>query len=107
MNHSGSFTFQATKVGAETALAQIIRLVEEAQGSKAPIQHFADKVASIFSPAVIAIAALTFLIWYFAVPGHVLSRALLNFVSVLDYLVPMRHGVGDSHGRYGRNGAWS
>jgi len=92
MNQDGSVTFQATKVGAETALAQIIRLVEEAQGSKAPIQHFADRVASIFSPAVILIAAITFLIWYFAVPGHVLSRALLNFVSVLIISCPCAMG---------------
>jgi Cu+-exporting ATPase len=93
MNQSGSFTFQAAKVGAETALAQIIRLVEEAQGSKAPIQRFADKVASIFSPAVILIAVITFLIWYFAVPGHVLSRALLNFVSVLIISCPCAMGL--------------
>ena len=93
INQSGSFTFQATKVGSETALAQIIRLVEEAQGSKAPIQRFADKVASIFSPVVILIAVITFLIWYFAVPGNVLSRALLNFVSVLIISCPCAMGL--------------
>ncbi len=58
INQSGSFVFKATRVGAETALARIIRLVEEAQGSKAPIQHFADKVASIFVPAVITMLYL-------------------------------------------------
>ncbi len=93
INQSGSFIFKATRVGAETALAQIIRLVEEAQGSKAPIQRFADKVASIFVPAVIAIAAVTFIIWYFAVPGHILSRAILNFVSVLIISCPCAMGL--------------
>jgi Cu+-exporting ATPase len=64
MNKTGSFTFRATKVGAETALAQIVRLVEEAQGSKAPIQRVADRVASVFVPVVLAIGVLTFIIWY-------------------------------------------
>jgi Cu+-exporting ATPase len=93
INQSGSFTFKATRVGAQTALAQIIRLVEEAQGSKAPIQHFADKVASIFAPVVIAIAVVTFIIWYFAAPGHILSRAILNFVSVLIISCPCAMGL--------------
>ena len=65
MNKTGSFTFRATGVGAETALAQIIRLVEEAQGSKAPIQRLADRVASVFVPTVFVIAFVTFAIWYF------------------------------------------
>ncbi|MEN6437772.1 MAG: heavy metal translocating P-type ATPase [Syntrophobacter sp.] len=93
INQSGSFTFSAMKVGSETALAQIIRLVEEAQGSKAPIQQFADKVASIFAPVVVGIAVLTFIIWYFAVPGSDLSRALLNFVSVLIISCPCAMGL--------------
>jgi len=93
INESGSFTFKATKVGAETALAQIIRLVEEAQGSKAPIQRFADKVASIFVPVVICIALITFAIWYFAVPNPQFSRALLNFVSVLIIACPCSMGL--------------
>ncbi|MGA1864485.1 MAG: heavy metal translocating P-type ATPase [bacterium] len=93
LNKSGSFTFRATKIGAETALAQIIRLVEEAQGSKAPIQRVADKVASIFVPVVMGIAVLTFIIWYFFVPGHVFSRALLNFVSVLIIACPCAMGL--------------
>ena len=93
INQSGSFTFKATRIGAETALARIIRLVEEAQGSKAPIQHFADKVASIFVPVVIGIAVLTFIIWYFAVPGHIFSRAVLNFVSVLIISCPCAMGL--------------
>jgi P-type Cu+ transporter len=93
INQSGSFKFRATKVGAETALAQIIRLVEDAQGSKAPIQRFADKVASIFVPVVMAIALVTFAIWYFVVPGAVFSRALLNFVSVLIIACPCAMGL--------------
>jgi P-type Cu+ transporter len=93
INQSGSFIFKATRVGAETSVASIIRLVEEAQGSKAPIQNYADKVASIFVPAVIGIAVFTFIIWYFAVPGHILSRAVLNFVSVLIVSCPCAMGL--------------
>ncbi len=93
MNKTGSFTFTATKVGAETALAQIIRMVEEAQGSKAPIQRLADKVASIFVPTVFAIATVTFVIWYFFVPNPVFTRALLNFVSVLIIACPCAMGL--------------
>ena len=93
LNKAGSFTFRATKVGAETALAQIIRLVKEAQGSKAPIQRIADKVASIFVPVVFCIAVLTFLIWYFFLPEPIFSRALLNFVSVLIIACPCAMGL--------------
>ncbi|HUH67364.1 MAG TPA: heavy metal translocating P-type ATPase [Syntrophales bacterium] len=93
LNKSGSFTFQATKIGSETALAQIIRLVEEAQGSKAPIQRLADKVASIFVPVVFAIGIITFIIWYYFVPGHIFSRALLNFASVLVIACPCALGL--------------
>ena len=93
LNRSGSFTFRATRVGAETALAQIIRLVEEAQGSKAPIQRLADRVASVFVPAVFGIAVVTFFVWYFLVPGHVFGRALLNFVSVLVIACPCALGL--------------
>ena len=93
LNKSGSFVFQATRIGSETALAQIIRLVEEAQGSKAPIQRLADKVASIFVPVVFAIGIITFIIWYFFVPVPVFSRALLNFVSVLLIACPCALGL--------------
>jgi Cu+-exporting ATPase len=93
MNKSGSFVFQATRVGYETALAQIIRLVEEAQGSKAPIQRLADKVASIFVPVVFVIGMATFVVWYFFVPDPVFSRALLNFVSVLVIACPCALGL--------------
>ena len=93
LNKSGSFTFEAAKVGAETALAQIIRLVEEAQGSKAPIQRFADRVAAVFVPVVLGIAVVTFVIWYFVVPHASFSRALLNFVSVLIISCPCAMGL--------------
>jgi Cu+-exporting ATPase len=93
INKSGSFKFRATKIGAETALAQIIRLVEEAQGSKAPIQRLADKVASVFVPVVIGIALVTFIIWNFLVSDPVFSRALLNTISVLIIACPCAMGL--------------
>jgi len=93
MNRSGSFIFRATRIGAETALAQIIRLVEEAQGSKAPIQRLADRVASVFVPVVFAIALLTFVVWNYAVSDPVFSRALLNFISVLVIACPCALGL--------------
>ncbi len=93
INSSGSFEFRASRVGADTALARIIRLVEEAQGSKAPVQRFADKVASIFVPIVLIIAVATFGVWYWVVPGADFSRALLNFVSVLIIACPCAMGL--------------
>ncbi len=93
MNKTGSFTFRATGVGAETVLAQIIRLVEEAQGSKAPIQRLADKVASVFVPTVFVIALITFAIWYFLPADNNFSRALINFVSVLIIACPCALGL--------------
>jgi Cu+-exporting ATPase len=97
LNKMGSFTFKATKVGKETALAQIIRLVEEAQGSKAPIQKLADRVSAVFVPVVIVIALLTFLGWYFlaAPPAQdsILSRALINMVAVLVIACPCAMGL--------------
>ncbi|MEK9152051.1 MAG: heavy metal translocating P-type ATPase, partial [Patescibacteria group bacterium] len=93
INKNGSFEFKATKVGAETALAQIIRLIEDAQGSKAPIQAVADRISAWFVPAVIAIAALTFAVWYFIV-GAPLTYALLAFVSVIVIACPCALGLG-------------
>jgi Cu+-exporting ATPase len=93
VNRSGSIVYETTKVGSETMLAQIIKLVEEAQGSKAPIQRFADKVASVFVPVVITIAVATFVIWYYIVPEPIFSRALLNFVSVLVIACPCAMGL--------------
>ncbi|HSD12652.1 MAG TPA: heavy metal translocating P-type ATPase [Patescibacteria group bacterium] len=93
INKNGSFEFKATKVGSETALAQIIRLIEDAQGSKAPIQAVADRISAWFVPAVIAIATLTFVSWYFIV-GAPLTYALLAFVSVIVIACPCALGLG-------------
>lgn len=93
INKMGSFVFVATKIGAETALAQIIRIVEDAQGSKAPIQRLADQVASIFVPTVFTIAMATFVIWYFFVVDSSFSLALLNFISVLVIACPCALGL--------------
>jgi Cu+-exporting ATPase len=68
MNKLGSFRFRATKVGADTALAQIVRLVEDAQGSKAPVQRFADSISAVFVPVVVGLSVLTFLAWMFVAP---------------------------------------
>ena len=91
MNAHGSLEFRAEKVGSETALAQIIRFVEDAQGSKAPIQDFADWVSSWFVPAVIGIAILTFAAWMFL--GATLTFALLAFVSVVVIACPCALGL--------------
>ncbi|MBI4973591.1 heavy metal translocating P-type ATPase [Candidatus Roizmanbacteria bacterium] len=92
MNKVGSFEFKATRVGSETTLSQIIRLVEEAQGSKAPIQDFADKISAYFVPAVIGIAILTFIIWYFIL-GATLSFALMAFTAVIVIACPCALGL--------------
>lgn len=91
MNGNGSFEFRAEKVGAETALAQIIRFVEDAQGSKAPIQAFADWISSWFVPGVIGVAILTLIGWLLA--GAELSYALLAFVSVIVIACPCALGL--------------
>jgi len=93
INKTGSFQFEAAKVGKDTTLAQIIRLVEEAQGSKAPIQRLADVIASYFVPIVIGIAITTFIIWYFAGPAPAFTFALLNFIAVLIIACPCALGL--------------
>ncbi|MDD4876862.1 MAG: heavy metal translocating P-type ATPase [Dehalococcoidales bacterium] len=93
INRTGSFQFEATRVGKDTTLAQIIRLIDEAQGSKAPIQRLADIIASYFVPIVISIAIITFIIWYFAGPSPALTYALLNFVAVLIIACPCAMGL--------------
>lgn len=93
INKSGSLKFRATKVGKETALGQIIRLVEEAQGSKAPIQRLADKVASIFVPTVMSLALLTFVAWYLLGPRPSFTLALMNFIAVLIIACPCSLGL--------------
>ena len=95
LNKLGMLKFEATKVGKETALAQIIKLVEDAQGSKAPIQKLADQVSAIFVPIVILIALLTFTGWYFLAP-HIddqFTRALINMVAVLVIACPCAMGL--------------
>jgi Cu+-exporting ATPase len=100
LNKLGLLKFEATKVGKETALAQIIRLVEEAQGSKAPIQKLADQVSAIFVPIVIFLAAMTFVGWYFFGPPlpvnsdtDAFTRALINMVAVLVIACPCAMGL--------------
>ena len=95
LNKLGMLKFEATKVGKETALAQIIKLVEDAQGSKAPIQKIADQVSAVFVPIVIAIAALTFAGWYFFAPqvDDQFTRALINMVAVLVIACPCAMGL--------------
>jgi Cu+-exporting ATPase len=93
INKTGTFTFEATKVGRDTMLAQIIKMVEEAQGSKPPIARLADIIASYFVPAVIAIAIITFIVWYFFGPVPALTYAVLNFVAVLIIACPCALGL--------------
>ncbi len=100
LNKLGLLKFEATKVGKETALAQIVHLVEEAQGSKAPIQKLADQVSAWFVPVVIALALLTFTGWYFFGPAlpvntdtTVFTRALINMVAVLVIACPCAMGL--------------
>lgn len=98
MNTSGSFTFKATKVGSETLLAQIIKMVEEAQGSKAPIQALADKISSVFVPIVLVIAFLSLGAWLFFGTGafgfsQALSYGLVSFVGILVIACPCALGL--------------
>ncbi|CAN5664671.1 heavy metal translocating P-type ATPase [soil metagenome] len=93
INKSGSFKMEATKVGKDTALAQIIRMVEEAQGTKAPIQRLADRVSGVFVPIVIVVAVITFLIWWAIGPAPAFTFALLNFVAVLIIACPCAMGL--------------
>ena len=99
LNKTGLFRFEATRVGKETALAQIIRLVEDAQASKAPIQKLADRISAVFVPVVIAIALVTFLVWLFLIPlpagsdTSAFTRALINAVAVLVIACPCAMGL--------------
>lgn len=91
INKYGTFKFEATEVGRDTILAQIIKMVEDAQGSKAPIQKIADRVSAIFVPVVLGIAVLTFTIWYFSIGD--LTRAIVSGVSVLVIACPCALGL--------------
>ncbi len=91
INKFGTFKFEVTKVGRDTALSQIIRMVEEAQGSKAPIQKIADQVAGVFVPAVLVIALVTFLAWFLTGAG--INKALISAVAVLVIACPCALGL--------------
>ncbi|RXK87489.1 heavy metal translocating P-type ATPase [Filimonas effusa] len=93
MNQKGSFQFRAEKVGGDTILAHIIKMVQEAQGSKAPVQKLVDKVAGIFVPVVIGIALLTFIVWMVAGGDNAFTHALLTSVSVLVIACPCALGL--------------
>ncbi|EKD99972.1 MAG: hypothetical protein ACD_22C00126G0003 [uncultured bacterium] len=92
INKTGSFEFKATRVGSETTLSQIIRLVETAQGSKAPIQAVADRISAIFVPTVLVLAAITFITWFFLLNAP-LSFALMAFTSVIVIACPCALGL--------------
>lgn len=93
INGLGALRFEARRVGAETALAQIVRLVEEAQGSRAPIQRLADRIAGVFVPIVVGIAILSFLIWYFFGPEPQFLFGMVSFVTVLIIACPCALGL--------------
>jgi Cu+-exporting ATPase len=93
MNKAGSFEFRVTRVGNDTALAQIIRLVQDAQGSKAPIQRLADVIAGYFVPVVISLALLTFIVWFDFGPSPRLTFSLLSFVAVMIIACPCALGL--------------
>ena len=93
INQKGSFQFRADKVGGDTVLAQIIKMVKEAQGSKAPIQHLVDKIAGIFVPVVISIALLSAVVWYFSGVDNALTHSLLALVTVLIIACPCALGL--------------
>jgi Cu+-exporting ATPase len=93
INKTGTFQFEAVKVGKDTMLSQIIKMVEEAQGTKPPIARLADIIAGYFVPVVIGIAIVTFGIWYFLGPAPALTYAVLNFVAVLIIACPCALGL--------------
>jgi len=93
LNTTGTLTFRATRIGADTVLARIIRLVSEAQGSRAPIQRLADIVTGYFVPAVLGLATLTFAIWFAFGPAPAFNLALLNTVAVLIIACPCALGL--------------
>ncbi|MEF3367609.1 heavy metal translocating P-type ATPase [Methylocystis sp. 9N] len=93
VNGSGAFSFRATRVGADTTLAGIIRMVEQAQGAKLPIQALVDRVTAVFVPAVFAVAALTFVVWMLIGPEPRLTYALVNAVAVLIIACPCAMGL--------------
>src|SRR3989339_1026418 len=93
INQKGTFTFEALKVGGDTLLAQIIKTVKEAQGSKAPVQRIADKIASIFVPVVISISLITLVVWILAGGEQLFAKGLLSAISVLVIACPCALGL--------------
>ena len=93
INQKGSFRFRAEKVGKDTLLAHIIRMVQDAQGSKAPVQKLVDKIAAVFVPAIMSIALLAFLVWIFLDPTDGFTRGLLSAVTVLIIACPCALGL--------------
>jgi P-type Cu+ transporter len=93
INKTGAFKFRATKVGADTVLAQIVKLVSEAQSSKAPIQRLADQVTGYFTPVIIMLAIATFTVWYIVAPAPALALAFINGVAVLVIACPCAMGL--------------
>ncbi|MDD3557022.1 MAG: heavy metal translocating P-type ATPase [Melioribacteraceae bacterium] len=93
VNKTGSFNFMVENIGDNSILGQIIQLVEEAQGSKAEVQKLADKIASVFSPAVVVVAAITFIVWFIAADENAFNLALINFVAVLIIACPCALGL--------------
>src|SRR5205085_11952372 len=94
INKTGAFKFRATRIGKDTALQQIVKMIEEAQGSKAPIARLADKISSVFTPIVIGIAVVTFIVWFVVSPVETrFAMALINFVSVLIIACPCALGL--------------
>ena len=105
INRTGSFRFRATKVGRDTALQQIVRVVQDAQGSKAPIARLADVVSGIFTPIVLCLAIGTFVVWFVAAAPEVRFTTGAGQLRVgLDYCLPLRLGPGYTHGDHGRHG---
>ncbi|MGB9764425.1 MAG: copper-translocating P-type ATPase [Candidatus Saccharicenans sp.] len=93
INRRGYFKFRATRVGSQTVMAQIIKLVQEAQATKAPVQRLADKIAGYFVPLVMSVAVFTFILWFDFGPQPALTRALLNFVAVMIIACPCALGL--------------
>jgi len=103
LNGTGSLLMRAQKVGSDTLLSQIVRMVSEAQRSRAPIQKLADVVAGYFVPAVVGVAVIAFVIWGAWGPEPRLAHAIVNAVAVLDHSLPLCIGTGYSHVDHGRH----
>ncbi len=101
VNGTGALVYRATKIGADTMLAQIIQMVEQAQGAKLPIQGLVDRITSWFVPVVMAIAAVTVATWLFFWPRSCPELCIGCGRSCLDYCVPLRNGLGDTHVDHG------